>query len=80
MPTEDFTIYGDWIYLNGSSTVLIEYKASIHYLQLRNLRVLSVPQDQCESHNDFMKFFSKNYILTTARPFVSDLAPRAPES
>jgi len=26
MPTEDFTIYGDWIYLNGSSTVLIEYK------------------------------------------------------
>ena len=25
-PTNDFTVYGDWIYLNGSSTVLIEYK------------------------------------------------------
>ena len=27
------------------------------------MKVLSVPQDRCGSHNNFMKFFSKNYTL-----------------
>ena len=27
------------------------------------MRVLSVPQDHCGSHNDFIKIFSKNYTL-----------------
>ena len=27
------------------------------------MRVLSVPQDHCGTHNNFMKIFSKNYTL-----------------
>ena len=27
------------------------------------MKILSVPQDHCESHNDFMTFFLKNYTL-----------------
>ena len=27
------------------------------------MKILSVPQGHCESHNNFMKFFKKNYTL-----------------
>ena len=38
-------------------------KCSLYLSRTDFLKMLSVPQDHCGSHNNFMKFFSKNYTL-----------------
>ena len=38
-------------------------KYPLHFNPTDFLKILSVPQDHCGSHNNFMKFFSKNYTL-----------------
>ena len=35
------------------------------------MKRLSVPQDHCRSHNNFMKFFSKNYTLYGVYMFMN---------
>ena len=38
-------------------------KCSLYLSRTDFLKILSVPQDHCGSHNNLMKFFSKNYTL-----------------
>ena len=38
-------------------------KYPLHLKLTDFIKVLSVPQDRCGSHNNLMKFFSKNYTL-----------------
>ena len=38
-------------------------KYSLYLNRTDFMRVLSVPQDHCGTHNNFMKIFSKNYTL-----------------
>ena len=35
------------------------------------MKILSEPQDHCRSHNNFMKFFSKNYTLYGVYIFIN---------
>ena len=38
-------------------------KCSLYLSRTDFLKILSVPQDHCGSHNNFLKIFSKNYTL-----------------
>ena len=38
-------------------------KCSLYLSRTNFLKRLSVPQDHCGSHDNFMKFFSENYTL-----------------
>ena len=38
-------------------------KDPLHFNLTDFMKVFSVPQDHCGKHNNFIKFFSKNYTL-----------------
>ena len=49
--------------LSVNSYIKIMKKYPLHLNLADFIKILSVPQDHCRSHNNFMKFFSKNYTL-----------------